>query len=66
MPCHSALHDQVLGAIKIAVLAPCVKLSIAGEVVMRAGDVHQVDFVRVREMLENAVLARCSQVQYEY
>ena len=52
----------MLSAIKVAVLAPCIKLSINGGEGLHIGSPAQVDFTQVGAMLESAVLRRFSQV----
>ena len=52
-----------MGAIRIAVLAPCVKLHISDNEVMQAGTPGQVDFRSLATLLESSVLARWSQVR---
>jgi len=53
---------ELLGSIRVAVLAPCVKLVVDGEVALRAGSPSQLDFQRVKNVLEKEVLARWSRV----
>ena len=54
---------EMLGAIKIAVLAPCIKVNVPGGETLQAGDAAQVDFTQMRTLLEDKVLARWSSVK---
>jgi hypothetical protein len=54
---------EMLGAIKIAVLAPCIKVSIASGEALQAGAASQVDFTHMRALLEEKVLSRWSSVK---
>ena len=56
---------ELLGAIKIAVLAPCIKVNVsgAGGEALQAGAAQQVDFSIMRGLLEEKVLARWSSVK---
>ena len=53
---------ELLSAVKIAVLAPCLRLHINGADPIQAGSAEQVDFGSLSGMLEEAVLKRYSQV----
>ena len=54
---------EMLGAIKIAVLAPCIKVNVPGGETLQAGDASQVDFTQMRTLLEDKVLSRWSSVK---
>ena len=54
---------ELLGAIKIAVLAPCIKVNVSGGEALQAGAAQQVDFSKMRGLLEEKVLARWSSVK---
>ena len=54
---------ELLGAIKIAVLAPCIKVNVSGGDALQAGSAEQVDFSHMRGLLEDKVLARWSSVK---
>ena len=53
---------ELLSAVKIAVLAPCLKLHINGAEPLHVGSAGQVDFSELTSMLEENVLKRFSQV----
>ena len=53
---------ELLSAVKIAVLAPCLKLHINGADPLHVGSAGQVDFSSLSAMLEENVLKRFSQV----
>ena len=53
---------ELLSAVKIAVLAPCLRLHINGADPLHVGSAEQVDFGALGGMLEAAVLKRFSQV----
>lgn len=53
---------ELLSAVKIAVLAPCLKLHINGGDPLHVGSAGQVDFSSLGSMLEENVLKRFSQV----
>ena len=55
---------EVLSSVKIAVLAPCIKLSISGGggEPVQAGSPEQVDLARIGKMLEESVLSKWSKV----
>mmetsp|Transcript_279 Transcript_279/g.721 ORF Transcript_279/g.721 Transcript_279/m.721 type:complete len:97 (+) Transcript_279:2-292(+) len=52
-----------MGAIRIAVLAPCVKLQIADSDTIQAGSPAQIDFRSMGQLLEETVLSRWSQIK---
>ena len=54
---------EMLGAIKIAVLAPCIKVNVASGETLHAGAASQVDFTHMRALLEDKVLSRWSSVK---
>mmetsp|Transcript_9822 Transcript_9822/g.22315 ORF Transcript_9822/g.22315 Transcript_9822/m.22315 type:complete len:158 (-) Transcript_9822:338-811(-) len=54
---------EVVGAVRIAVLAPCVKLHLTDGTVVQAGSASQIDFDALGRLLEASVLARFSQVK---
>ena len=53
---------ELMGGIKIAVLAPCVKLHVNGKA-STAGSADQVDFGEMSRLLESSVLRRFSAVK---
>lgn len=53
---------QLLGSIRVAVLAPCVKLVVDGEETLRAGSPSQLDFGAIRAVIEQKVLAHWTRV----
>ena len=53
---------EILSAVKIAVLAPCLKLHVNGLEPRLVGSADQVDFGTIGTMLEAEVLSRCSRV----
>jgi hypothetical protein len=53
---------ELLGSIRVAVLAPCVKLVVDGEETLRAGSPSQLDFGAIRAVIEREVLARWTRV----
>lgn len=58
----AATMRELLSAVKIAVLAPCLKLHINGAEPLSIGSAGQVDFSSLSSMLEENVLKRFSQV----
>jgi hypothetical protein len=58
---QNAIRD-LLGSVRVAVLAPCVKLVVDGEETLRAGSPSQLDFGAVRDVLERQVLAKWTRV----
>ena len=54
---------EMLGAIKIAVLAPCIKVNVANAEPLHAGSSSQVNYTQMRALLEDKVLSRWSTVK---
>ncbi len=58
-----ASAKELLGAVKMAVLAPCIKVHLNGAEAFTAGSADQVNFSQMANILERRVLAKRSQVK---
>ena len=58
-----SVSTKLLGAVKMAVLAPCIKVHLNGAEAFTAGSADQVNFSQMANILERRVLAKRSQVK---